>query len=79
LQRDPIFIDLSYAGVVTKNVAKTVTDLAERMGNAGPPTEDEVTTLLDGRRLHSKEAVEMWLIEVDAIRKSQATDHALGG
>jgi hypothetical protein len=49
------------------------------MGNAGPPTEDEVTTLLDGRRLHSKEAVEMWLIEVDAIRKSQATDHALGG
>ena len=51
---------------MTKNVAKTVTELAERMGNAGPPTEDEVTTLLDGRRLDSKEAVEMWLIEVEA-------------
>ena len=64
---------------MTKQVAKTVTELAERMGYAGPPTDDEVTTLLDGRRLDSKEAVEAWLIEVDAIRKSHATDNALGG
>jgi hypothetical protein len=48
------------------------------MRSAGPPTEDDVTILPDGRRLDSKEAVESWLIEVDVIRKSQAAVDALG-
>lgn len=63
---------------MTTGVAKTVTELAERMRSAGPPTEDDVTILPDGRRLDSKEAVESWLIEVDVIRKSQAAVDALG-
>ena len=58
------------------SVAKTVTELAERIRNAGPPTEDDGTILPDGRRLDSKEAVESWLVEVDAIRKSQASVNA---
>jgi hypothetical protein len=49
------------------------------MRYAKPPTDDDVTVLPDGRRLDSKEAVEAWLIEVDAIRMSEArTKSALG-
>jgi hypothetical protein len=54
----------------------TVTELAERMRFAGPPTEDDVTILADGRRLDSSEAVKAWLIEVDAIRTSEAANRA---
>ena len=57
-------------------LAKTVTELAERMRSAGPPTEDDVTVLPDGRRLDSKEAVESWLVEVDAIRQAQTARDA---
>jgi hypothetical protein len=39
---------------------------------AAPPSEDDVTILLDGRRIDSKEAAEQWLVEVDAIRTSRA-------
>jgi hypothetical protein len=42
------------------------------MRSAGPPSEDDVTILLDGRRIDSKEAAEQWLAEVDAIRTSRA-------
>ena len=40
-----------------------------------PPTEDDVTVLLDGRRLDSRESVEAWLKEVDAIRVRDAVTH----
>jgi hypothetical protein len=56
--------------------AKTVAELAERMRFAKRPTEDDVTVLPDGRRLDSKDAVEAWLIEVDAIRASEVAAHA---
>jgi len=48
----------SYYGDVIRQRAKTVAEWAERMHSAEPPTEDDVTVLLDGRRLDSKESVE---------------------
>jgi hypothetical protein len=41
------------------------------MRSARPPSEDDVTILLDGRRIDSKEAAEKWLLEVDAIRTAR--------
>ena len=61
---------------MTTNSVKTVAELAERMRYAKAPTEDDVTVLPDGRRLDSKEAVEAWLIEVDAIRMSEVAANA---
>jgi hypothetical protein len=55
---------------------KTVAELAEQMRFAKPPTEDDVTVLPDGRRLDSREALKAWLIEVDAIRASEAATDA---
>jgi hypothetical protein len=45
------------------------------MRSAEPPTEDDVTVLLDGRRLDSKESVEAWLKEVEALRVLEAATH----
>jgi hypothetical protein len=42
------------------------------MRSADPPTEDDVTVLHDGRRLDSRESVEAWLREVEAIRVLEA-------
>ena len=56
--------------------AKTVAELAERMRFAKPPTDDDVTVLLDGRRLDTKEAVEAWLVELDGIRASEIAANA---
>lgn len=52
--------------------AATVAEWAERMHSAEPPTEDDVTVLLDGRRLDSKASVEAWLKEVEALRVLEA-------
>jgi hypothetical protein len=60
---------------VVKQRAKTVVEWAERMSSAAPPTEDDVTVLLDGRRLDSRESVEAWLTEVDAIRLLEAATY----
>ena len=57
--------------------ATTVAEWAERMHSAAPPTEDDVTVLLDGRRLDSRESVEAWLKELEGLRKLEAaTDDA---
>jgi hypothetical protein len=66
------FAEHSYTGTVMMSAVKTVGELAKRMRSAGPPSEDDVTILLDGRRIDSKEAAEQWLAEVDAIRTSRA-------
>jgi hypothetical protein len=58
-------------GVVSQR-AKTIVEWAERMRSAGPPSEDDVTVLLDGRRLNSREAIEAWLNEVEAMRVLEA-------
>ena len=42
------------------------------MHSAEPPSEDDVTVLLDGRRLDSRESVEVWLKELEALRKLKA-------
>jgi hypothetical protein len=60
---------------VIRQRAKTVAEWAERMHSAEPPTEDDVTVLLDGRRLDSKESVEAWLKEVEALRVLEAATH----
>jgi len=65
----------SYYGDVIRQRAKTVAEWAERMHSAEPPTEDDVTVLLDGRRLDSKESVEAWLKEVEALRVLEAATH----
>ena len=65
----------SYYGDVIRQRANTVAEWAERMHSAEPPTEDDVTVLLDGRRLDSKESVEAWLKEVEALRVLEAATH----
>jgi hypothetical protein len=55
--------------------AKTIGEWAERMHSAKPPTEDDVTVLFDGLRLNSRESVEAWLNEVEAIRALEAATH----
>jgi hypothetical protein len=60
---------------VIRQRAKTVAEWAERMHSAEPPTEDDVTVLLNGRRLDSKESVEAWLKEVEALRVLEAATH----
>ena len=47
------------------------------MRSAGPPTDDDVTVLPDGRRIDSREAAEAWLAELDAIRAAEAANQAL--
>jgi hypothetical protein len=42
------------------------------MHSAEPPTADDVTVLLDGRRLDSKESIEAWLRELEALRALEA-------
>jgi hypothetical protein len=52
--------------------AMTAEELVERVGRAGPPTQDDVTILWDGRRLDSREAAMEWLAEVAAKRAEVA-------
>jgi hypothetical protein len=46
----------------------TLVEWAERMHLANPATQDDVSCLVDGRQLDSKDAVEEWLREVEALR-----------
>ena len=41
------------------------------MKGAGPPTDDDVTILPDGRRLDSREAVMAWVAELALIRQGE--------
>lgn len=50
----------------------TAKEWFERMRQAPPPTNDDVTILWDGRRLDSKEKVLEWLAEVEAKRAEEA-------
>ena len=50
----------------------TAKERFEKMRHAGPPTDDDVTILWDGRRLDSREAVMEWLAEVEAKRSEEA-------
>ena len=43
-------------------------DLREDLRHAVPPTSDDVTVLVDGRRLDTKEKVLAWLAEVEEDR-----------
>ena len=51
----------------------------EGMRHAQPPTPDDVTTLWDGRRLDSREAMMEWLAEVAAKRAEEAAAGADAG
>jgi hypothetical protein len=50
----------------------TVEQLVERLRNAPPPTDDDVTVLWDGRRMDSREAAEEWLAELAVKRAEEA-------
>ncbi len=54
------------------NQANSIDEWADRMRLASPPSEDDVTTLLDGRRLDSKEKVLAWLHELRVERMTEA-------
>lgn len=49
----------------------TAEELFERLRNAPPPTDDDVTILWDGRRIDSKEAALRWLQELEEIRAQE--------
>jgi hypothetical protein len=66
-----------YNELVVAQRAKTIVEWAERMRSAGPPTEDDVTVLIDGRRLNSRETVEAWLDEIEAIRESETATRVI--
>jgi hypothetical protein len=52
---------------------KSLEELAERMKGAARPTSDDVTTLLDGRVLDSREAVEAWAAELAAGHQAEVS------
>jgi hypothetical protein len=54
----------------------TAEEWFERMRDAAPPTEDDVTVLLDGRRLDTREKVLAWLAEVEAERAQSGSSGA---
>lgn len=52
--------------------ATTIEERIARLERAPRATNDEVTTLVDGRRLDSREAVEAWLAEDALTRQAEA-------
>jgi hypothetical protein len=46
----------------------TLQELSEDLGRAAPATSDDVTVLLDGRRLDTKAKVLAWLTEIEDDR-----------
>jgi hypothetical protein len=54
------------------NQVQSIDEWADRMRIASSPSEDDVTTLLDGRRLDSKEKVLAWLHELEVERMTEA-------
>jgi hypothetical protein len=50
----------------------TAEQLIERVRNAPPPTDDDVTILWDGRRIDSREKALEWLAEIEVARAEEA-------
>lgn len=60
---------LAYRGDVERNLPRlSLQELCADLSEAPPPTSDDVTILLDGRRLDTKEKVLAWIEELDADR-----------
>ena len=51
--------------------ATTIEERIALLETAPRATSDEATTLVDGRRLDSREAVEAWLVEDALVRKAE--------
>jgi hypothetical protein len=49
----------------------TAEQLIERVSDAPPPTDDDVTILWDGRRIDSREKALEWLAEIEAARAEE--------
>ena len=62
-----------YPGSMPAEPVMSAEELFQRVRNAPPPTDDDVTMLWDGRRLDSKEKVLEWLAEIEAARGDEAT------
>jgi hypothetical protein len=52
----------------------TAEELFERMGDAEPPSGDDVPVAFDGRRLESADAVREWLADLAARRAAAGND-----
>lgn len=65
LARSPHIHDVN----MPMNQAQTINEGSVRMRLADSPSEDDVTILLDGRRLESKEKVLTWLPELIEIQR----------
>ena len=64
---------------MSSRIPPTITriELRERFRDLPPPTPDDVSITLDGRRLDTPEKVRQFLLEVAAIREAeQERDHA---
>lgn len=61
-----------YARGMAAQPVLTAEELAEALRDAPPATPDDVTTLRDGRRLDSRQAVMEWLAEIEAERAAAA-------
>jgi len=55
-----------------------VADVNELFRNSAPPTSDDVSVTLDGRRLDSVDEVLRFIQELEDQRVSRATDQTLG-
>jgi hypothetical protein len=64
---------------MSSRIPTTITriELHERFRDLPPPTPDDVSITLDGRRLDTPEKVRQFLLEVAAIREAERErDHA---
>jgi hypothetical protein len=64
---------------MSSRIPTTITriELRERFRDQPPPTPDDVSITLDGRRLDTPEKVRQFLLEVAAIREAERErDHA---
>jgi hypothetical protein len=61
-----------YAEVMGVQPVLTAEQLIERVRNAPPPTDDDVTILWDGRRIDSREKALEWLAEIEVARAEEA-------
>jgi hypothetical protein len=60
-----------YPGDVPAEPVMTAEEWFERMRDAPPPTDDDVSILWDGTRLDSREKVMAWLAEVELARAEE--------
>lgn len=67
-----------YPGDMVAATVRHIADVNELFRHAAPPTSDDVSLTLDGRRLDSVDEVLRFIKELEAQRVSRATDTTQG-